>query len=404
MSNALSQFMSEVGKYDLMTVTDERLQFQKLAALNDQLVCTMNQTAIFYNKIPSILGLLSEGYEAVKNIIQPHKHDLKTKELTQHVITTLQTYQTLYQQKVIQKKPELKLELDNLTIGLAFDPAYITELANEVRMYDAGDSLVDMHVVPSAFEDIQVKIAQDLFQINQISNYVIACNLRLVVNIARKFTHDGMAAQIDDLIQEGNIGLMKAVERYDVTTGNRFSTVATWWIRQSIIRSLQNGSRMIRVPVNVQDHLSKALSMQQKLEKQYKRPATTSEMASALGITLERYKELTDAITHMTSLDAPAGNDEDSNLTLADVIADIALSADMEIYSEQMQKMVTDALEKLTEREREVIKMRYGFEDAEMSLGECAAVLGVSKPSIMNYESRALLKLHRLLCENQNSQ
>lgn len=397
--SSISQFMNEVGKHSVLSRTDEIAKFTQLQSMNDELISALNRTAIFYHKVPSILVLLADGYEAVKNVIQPHKHNLNTKQLTAHVIETLHTYNVLYVDKVVKKIPETKIQLDKLTCDLAFDTNYVIELANEVRMYQGKDCLIDLHITEQQLDEIQGFIANRLVRIKRIRDSIVAANLRLVVSNARRYYRDGAHAQLEDLIQEGNIGLMTAVERYDVTTGNKFSTVATWWVRQSIIRSLQNGSRTIRVPVNVQDHIGKANSMVAVLEHKLKRKPSDREVADALGVTLERYKEIQDSNSFITSLDSPASNEEDSNLTLADVIADVARAADLDIYAEQVQGFVQQALERLPEREADVIRMRYGFDDEPMTLGECAVVLGCTKPSILNYENRALLKLHRFLCE-----
>lgn len=400
MTTSLKQFMAEVGKHSLLTPAEEQASFKRLDELKDLLIVEINKSSILYHKVPSILFLLADGYEAIKNIIQPHKHDLKTKQLTEYAIQTLEEYQSLYQQKVIQKKPELKEELDKLTLALAFDPIYVEQLAQEVQMYTDGDALVDMHMTDVALLDTQYAIAAMLSEVRRIKQHIVACNLRLVVKLARKLYRDGSPLSLEDLIQEGNIGLMKAVERFDVETGNRFSTMATWWVNQSIIRYMQNNGRTIRVPVNVQDHLNKAIKIFNKLQAQYKRAPTDREMATMLGISIDRYKELQEAMTTTTSIDAPAGGEEDSQMTLADVIADAAQAVDVEIYSEQVQLHVHRALELLPERERDVIKLRYGFDDDEMTLGEIAVVIGMTKPSVMNYENRALLKMHRYLVEN----
>lgn len=401
---SMNHFMTEVGKHSVMSREVEAAEFTRLQTLNNELISEMNRTAIFYNKIPSILILLADGYEAVKNIIQPHKHDMKTKQLTDHVISTLQYYQHVYQQYVITRNSDLSIELDNITYKLFFDAGYVIQLANEIRMYNNYDSLIDLHVTSEQLDGIQTLIVHKLKEIKQIRDRIVACNLRLVIANARKYYRDTGHAQMEDLIQEGNIGLMNAVERFDVSTGNKFSTVATWWIRQAIIRSLQNGSRTIRLPVNVQDHLNKLVLVTSQLEQRYKRAPTEKEIMTELGISAERYRELQSANTFVTSIDAPAGNDDESTLTLADVIADVASAADIEIYDEQLQRMIKLSLERLNNTERDVIMMRYGFDDEPLTLGECAVVLGCTKPTVMNYENRALLKLHRFLCEDLNYQ
>lgn len=396
----LSQFMNELTKHNLLTQAEEVQKFTRLGALKDELIVELNRTAIFYNKIPGLLFLLADGYEAVKTFIEPYKHDLRTKQLTPHVIATLEQYQQQYQQKVIQKKPELKEALDELSLGLAFEPSYVVDLAEEVLHYDNNDPLVDMHCTVETFDQVQGNISSILRELRAVRQEVVNANLRLVVNIARKMSREHTHLQLIDLIQEGSIGLMKAAERFDVTSGNKFSTVATVWIRQAITRSLQNNARTIRVPVNVQEHLNKAVKTMQQLAAKLKRVPNEQEMADVMGIPLARYKELQAALTNITSLDAPAGGEDDNQMTLQDVIADAAASADMEIYSEQVQAMVREAMTTLTERELLVISHRYGFDGDEKSLSETGAIVGCAKQTVQNVENKALLKLHRHLCDS----
>lgn len=398
MSLSFNYFMEEVKLYDVLSTSEERQLFTSLAENQTKLIENINKTAVLYNRIPGLLLMLADGYEAVKNIVQTHQHELGNKQLTEFIIDSLESYQHAYQQKVIHKKDNLVDELNRLTLELHLDPSYITELANEARMYVGDDPLVEMHMTSDKLYETQFDIASIMRSQEQLTNKLTKHNLKLVVSCTKKLHRDGFGIEFADLVQEGNIALLKAIQRFDVSTGNKFSTMATYWINAAIQRFMQNHGRTIRVPVNVQDQLSRVLKAEDKLRNQLKRQPTDREITTFLGISNERLSELRESNAFMSTLDAPAGNDEDNQMTLADIIADAALSADVELYHEQVHKHIQDALETLTNDERDVIVRRHGFDGGDgMSLGECAYELNVSKTTILNRENKALLKLHRLI-------
>lgn len=394
-----SQFSRDIQRIPLLTKDEEVEKFTRLDELRKDLVSQINLTAGLYNKIPGMLFMLQDGYEAVKNFVEPHRHTVKTKDLTIHVIKLLNQYQTVYEQRVIHNTPELLAELNERTFALGFESSVIDGIGTDVLGYCGADSLVDLHITQNQLDVVWGDMAKIMREMRKLKAHITNANLRLVLSIAHQYFKVGSHVQLSDLVQEGSIGLMKAVERFDVTAGNKFSTVGTWWIRQSILRHLENYSRTIRLPVNVQDHLNKALKEYESFIIQYRRQPTDVEMAERLGISTERYHELKHSFGTITSLDAPAAESEDgAELTLQDVITDNTPTPEQALLKEHNALLIKKALQKLDEFERALLELRYGLgENDESSMAEVADILGVSRATIFNYEAKALEKLKTVL-------
>ena len=314
-------------------------------------------------------------------------------------MTLLNEYKALYEQRVIHNTPELFQELDERVFGLGLEASVIDGIASDILGYTGTDPLVDLHVNQSELEQIWVHVSGTLREMRKLKAQITNANLRLVLSIAHQYHRPGSHIQLADLVQEGSIGLMKAVDRFDVVQGNKFSTVATWWIRQSILRHLENYSRAIRLPVNVQDHLNKALKEYESFLIQYRRQPTDKEMADRLGITTERYHELKHSFGSMCSLDAPAAESEDgAELTLQDVITDNTPTPEQAMLNDHKAQLIQKALHHLDELERAILEIRYGLGDYdESTMAEVAELLGVSRATVFNYEAKALEKLKNIL-------
>ena len=256
-----------------------------------------------------------------------------------------------------------------------------------VRMY-----LKEIGNVPLLTTEQEVELAKRVEAGDEeAKKQLTEANLRLVVSIAKKYVGRGMPFL--DLIQEGNMGLMKAVDKFDYTKGYKFSTYATWWIRQAITRGIADTGRTIRVPVHMVETINKTLRMTRTLLQELGREPTPEEVAERLNVSVSRVREVLKISRDPVSLDTPIGEEEDSHL--GDFIEDdSALSpADSAAFS-MLRAEIATALESLTDRERQVVKLRFGLEDGRArTLEEVGKEFNVTRERIRQIEAKALRKL-----------
>ena len=256
-----------------------------------------------------------------------------------------------------------------------------------VRMY-----LKDIGKIPLLDPEREAYLAERIALGDQdAKNELVEANLRLVVSIAKK--HVGRGMYFLDLIQEGNLGLMKAVDKFDHTKGYKFSTYATWWIRQAITRAIADQARTIRIPVHMVETIHRVSRASRQLLQEYGREPTTDEIAEKLGMSADKVREIMKASQDPVSLETPIGEEDDSHL--GDFIPDDSSPTPAEAVSYQLlREQLNKVLHTLTPREEMVIKLRFGLEDGRTrTLEEVGKEFNITRERIRQIEAKALRKL-----------
>ncbi len=219
-------------------------------------------------------------------------------------------------------------------------------------------------------------------------------NLRLVVNIARKSIH-ASGLSMFDLIQEGNLGLMAAVDKFNWKLGYKFSTYATWWIKQAMFKAISEQSHCMKIPVYIQETLSKYKKIKHSLEQKYNCSIKPSVVANKMGISEEKIDTFLGAYTKALSLEASMDSNEENQMTLSEIIEDVKQNVEKTIEYEDLKHDIKIALNSLKDREKEVITLRFGLKgEAKKTLEEIGNMYGVTKECIRQMEKRAIRKIH----------
>ncbi len=368
------------------SILDEDVKKQVIKDLTDK-VAGKGKKVLTYTEISDRLGdidldkdQMDEIYEfligkGIEVVLESEPDDIELLEIDDEDVDDPEV------EAVIAKNPEAK-EIDleaTISKNIAVD--------DPVRMY-----LKEIGKVPLLNAQEEIDLAKRMEAGDEYAKQKLCeANLRLVVSIAKKYVGRGMLFL--DLIQEGNLGLIKAVDKFDWTKGYKFSTYATWWIRQAITRSIADQARTIRIPVHMVETINKLIRVSRQLLQEEGREPTPDEIADEMGISVEKVREILKIAQEPVSLETPIGEEEDSHL--GDFIPDEDAPAPAEAAAFSMLKeQLVDVLGTLTEREQKVLKLRFGLEDGRArTLEEVGKKFDVTRERIRQIEAKALRKL-----------
>lgn len=291
---------------------------------------------------------------------------------------------------------------DNLLSSIE-DPK-VQESINTVNTDDSVKIyLQQIGKIPLLSSDEEIEIAKKIKENNcEFSkNILVNANLRLVVSIAKKYIGRGLSFL--DLIQEGNIGLMKAAERFDYTKGYKFSTYATWWVQQSITRAIADKARVIRLPIHMIESLGKIRRATLDLTSELGHAPTKQEVAYKLGLSISKLNSILKSAQSTISIETPANQKEDSTKIADYIVDESTITPDGKVSQENLLEDIQKMLKQLSPKERDVLIQRYGLDNngEKKTLDEIGSVYGVSRERIRQIENRAISKLKKL-CKNTN--
>ena len=346
-------------------------------------------------------GRLSQKYKLLEELVergQPKSFitDLEILDYFPRIETDTDFLEEIYAR--LEREGIRVVEIQSL-LNIPSEEVSEKELKNATKIKGSLPDNVQMYLkeigktpllTPDEEKDLARRIAKGEEAARQ---RLIKANLRLVVSIAKRYVHRGPLS-ISDLIQEGNIGLFKAVEKFDPERGFKFSTYATWWIRQAITRALADQSRTIRIPVHMVETISKFTQAKRKLSQELGREPLVEEIAIEMELPIEKVRHIQKISQDVVSLEQPIGDDEDKS-TLAEFIRDETSATPIQATSQELLKdQIKEIIEDLTERERKILEMRFGLEDGVThTLEEVGKVFNVTRERIRQIEAKALEKI-----------
>ena len=364
--------LSEENRAKLLALLEEgkksgKVSSKKLVETLDAVVATEEQTEQFYD------------------VLEAAHVEIDVSDVLDLIGTAELDNPTLGEMEAIEAEA---LEVSDKQLEEEYENA---KLDDPVRMY-----LKEIGKIPLLTPEEELEVAKDLVSEDEKARdaarkRMSEANLRLVVSIAKRYVGRGM--QLLDLIQEGNLGLMKAVEKFDYTKGYKFSTYATWWIRQSITRAIADQARTIRIPVHMVETINKVLRTSHSMVQSLGREPTTQEIAAELHMDVQKVEEILKIAQEPVSLETPIGEEDDSHL--GDFIQDDEASQPAEEASYTLlREQLEEVLKTLTPREEEVLRMRFGLIDGKPhTLEEVGKKFDVTRERIRQIESKALRKL-----------
>jgi len=403
-------YLHEIGKVNLLTAKDEKVLAQKIEA-NKRIREIRQDYLEKYGKPPSateiVLAMLKEIGQnaAIIRLLQEQlgltrtdslKDSITEPELRNNIegVIDQQLIQTMAN-KIGELLPETEQILINLSLNCSLLPEEVLiTIVDSVKLDDIENLATQDDFINSiqVYEpQIQKHLDNIEYEAKKAERHLIEANLRLVVSVAKK--HIGRGMSLLDLVQEGNIGLIRAVEKFDHHRGYKFSTYATWWIRQAITRAIADQARTIRVPVHMIETINKLLRVSRRLAQEYGREPSANEIGARMDLPTSKVREIVKVAQLPVSLEAPIGEEEDSHL--GDFIEDRNALPPVDAASKQLLKeQIEDVLTALTPREQRVLRLRFGLEDGRSrTLEEVGQEFNVTRERIRQIEAKALRKL-----------
>ena len=406
--DATKLYLHDIGKLELLTKKEEAIIGRQIE-IGDRISKLTNEFDITENTsfnstiVAIVIGLVCAKNKLIEKLLKVKKLptevsfiELAKNEEFRLIIDSYfdQDLVNSLSQKMSQAIEDIEQQIKELSIDLQIVPEDILDVIDKTSIENLYKNVNKTKWVKT-FLDYEPLCKFHLNKLNRenefAKNKLTESNLRLVVSVAKKYLNRGMALQ--DLVQEGNIGLIKAVNKFDYRKGHKFSTYATWWIRQSITRAIADQARLIRVPVHMIDTMNKVNSVKRKISQQQGRDITEKELSQATDMPQEKIKEINKLSEFPMSLDMPLIENE--TLLLSDVVEDNRDAGPVQITTEKLLRdQLYDSLETLNEREATIVKLRFGLNDGEtMTLEQIGEKFGVTRERIRQIESKALKKL-----------